>query len=74
MPDQPDQPDLLDLQDIMVLRAPQDHLDNVVHRALVDHLGTMVPKAYLDLGPVPVILKLYLAAAWQQTRSLNKIL
>ena len=70
--DLPDLPDLPDLQDIMVLRAPQDHLDNVVQRALVDHLGTMVHKAYLDLGPVPVILRLYLALAWQQTRSLNK--
>ena len=51
--DQPDQPDLLDLpdlQDIMVLRA------------LVDHPVTMVPRAYLDLGPVPVFTRLH--PAW----------
>ena len=48
--DQPDLLDLPDLQDIMVLRA------------LVDHPVTMVPRAYLDLGPVPVFTRLH--PAW----------
>ena len=47
LPDLPDLLDLPDLQDIMVLRA------------LVDHPVTMVPKAYLDLGPVPVFTRLH---------------
>ena len=50
LPDLPDLLDLPDLQDIMVLRA------------LVDHPVTMVPRAYLDLGPVPVFTRLH--PAW----------
>ena len=57
--DLPDLQDVPDRQDIMVLRAPQDHLENLVFRAFVDHPGTMVPKDPLDLGPVPVLSRLY---------------
>ena len=61
--DLPDQSDLPDLQDIVVPRALQDHLDYLVFRAFVDHLGIMVLRAHLDLGPVPVFLRLYRALA-----------
>ena len=67
-----DLPDLPDLQDLMALRALQDDLDYLVFRVFVDHLGSMVPRVYLDLGPVPVFLRLYPALVWQQIRSPNK--
>ena len=57
--DLPDLQGLLDLQDITVLRAPPDHLENLVFRAFVDHPGTMVPKDPLDPGPVPVLSRLH---------------
>ena len=53
-----DLPDLPDLRDIMVLRAMQDRLQNLVFRVFVDHLGSMVPRVNLDPGPVPVFLRL----------------
>ena len=67
-----DLPDLPDLQDLMALRALQDDLDYLVFRVFVDHLGSMVPRVHLDLGPVPVFLRLYPALVWQQIRSPNK--
>ena len=57
--DLPDLQDVPDRQDIMVFRAPQDHLENLVFRAFVDHPGTMVPKDPLDPGSVPVLSRLY---------------
>ena len=57
--DLPDLQDVPDRQDIMVFRAPQDHLENLVFRAFVDHPGTMVPKDPLDPGPVPVLSRLH---------------
>ena len=70
--DLPDLLDLLDLQDLMALRALRDDLDYLVFRVSVDHLGSMVPRVHLDLGPVPVFLRLYPALVWQQIRSPNK--
>ena len=59
LPDLQDLQDVPDRQDITVLRAPQDHLENLVFRAFVDHPGTMVPKDPLDPGPVPVLSRLH---------------
>ena len=70
--DLPDLLDFPDLLDIMALRALQDDLDYLVLKVFVDHLGSMVPRVHLDLGPVPVFLRLYPALVWQQTGSPNK--